>query len=184
MSDYMKNPVARVQFVPIVKVEANNYNPNAVPKKEMYLLYISIKTDGYTQPVVTIYDAERDKYIIVDGFHRYTVMMRYKDIREANQGMLPIVTIKADLSGRMASTVRHNRARGKHSVQGMGTLVLNMLQEGETDGNIMEKLGMTREEVKRLKHITGYSKLFDDVDYSAARESEYQSKLRREHEKQ
>ena len=104
--------------------------------------------------------------VIVDGFHRYTTMRRYADIYDSTGGYLPVVVLDKSIADRIASTVRHNRARGKHSVQGMGTLVFNMLREGETDETICNKLGLEAEELARLKHITGYSKLYADIDYS------------------
>src|SRR3990167_5991154 len=112
-------PVSHVQWVPLAKVEANDYNPNVVAKNELRLLYLSIKEDGYTQPVVTVYDGERDRYIIVDGFHRYLVLKYHDDIRERTGGLLPIVVIDKGINDRMASTIRHNRARGKHNIAGM-----------------------------------------------------------------
>lgn len=120
-----------------------------------------------TQPVVAIYDPEIEKYVIVDGYHRYTVMRKYVDIRDSTCGLLPVVVIDKPIADRIASTVRHNRARGKHSVAGMSSLVFQMLQAGETDEEICHKLGLEAEELARLKHITGYSKLFKDVkEYS------------------
>lgn len=163
-----KQAVDNVMRVPIEKVYANDYNPNAVAKQEMKLLYISIKHDGYTMPVVTIYDKEQDKYIIVDGFHRYSVMKMYKDIYDENDGLLPIVVISENINDRMASTVRHNRARGKHSIDGMGNIVMNMLQNGWNDKRIMYELGLEKEELIRLKHITGYAKFFEKGDYNPA----------------
>lgn len=163
-----KQAVDNVIRVPIEKVFANDYNPNAVAKQEMKLLYISIKHDGYTMPVVTIYDKEKDRYIIVDGFHRYSVMKMYKDIYEENEGLLPIVVISEDINDRMASTVRHNRARGKHSIDGMGNIVMNMLQNGWTDKRIMYELGLEKEELIRLKHLTGYAKFFEQGEYNHA----------------
>lgn len=118
LSPVNTQPIDLVRWVDINKVQANDYNPNSVAKIEMGLLYTSIKHDGYTQPVVTIYDKELDKYIIVDGFHRYFTCKSNKDILERNNGCLPIVVIEKDINDRMASTVRHNRARGKHSVTG------------------------------------------------------------------
>lgn len=159
-------PVARVQWIHIDKVQANDYNPNAVAQSEMKLLHTSISSDGYTQPVVAMYDEEEEKYIIVDGYHRYTTMRRYADIYDATGGYLPVVVIDKPIADRIASTVRHNRARGKHSVAGMGTLVFNMLREGEDDTTICDKLGLEPEEMARLKHITGYSKLYADVPFS------------------
>jgi len=161
-------PVNHIRWVDIEKVQANDYNPNSVAKVEMGLLYTSIKHDGYTQPVVTIYDKEIDKYIIVDGFHRYFVCKSNKDILERNHGKLPIVVIDKDINDRMASTVRHNRARGKHSVNGMSHMVFAMLDNGWKDEDICNHLGMEADELLRLKHITGFSKLFEDAEYSKA----------------
>jgi ParB-like chromosome segregation protein Spo0J len=160
LPDLSHNPVARVRWAPIEKVFANDYNPNAVASMEMQLLYVSIKHDGYTQPVVTVYDEARDRYVIVDGFHRYSVMKRYPDIYEKNHGLLPVVVIDKSINDRMASTIRHNRARGKHSIAGMSTLVTEMLNNGWEDKRICEELGLEKQELIRLKHITGYAKFF------------------------
>lgn len=166
-----KHPVGVVQWVASDRVQANDYNPNAVAGQEMALLHTSIEQDGYTQPIVAIWDEDAGpdrsgRYVIVDGFHRYTVMLKFADIREASQGYLPVVVIDKSPADRIASTVRHNRARGKHSVAGMGNLVFQMLKEGEDDETICHKLGLEAEELARLKHITGYSKLYADVNYS------------------
>lgn len=179
--DVGHNPVANVLWVPMEKVEANSYNPNAVAKQEMKLLYISIREDGYTQPVVTVYDSERDVYVIVDGFHRYSVMRFNRDIYDMNGGLLPVVVLRKGLKDRMASTVRHNRARGKHSIAGMSNLVFQMLDEGATDAEVCNKLGMEPEELVRLKHITGFSKLFRSVKYRMSWETRKQIRLRMEH---
>jgi hypothetical protein len=171
-------PIDNVLWVPIDKVEPNDYNPNSVASVEMRLLYTSILHDGYTQPTVTIYDEVKDKYIIVDGFHRYFTCKNNKDIFDRNKGMLPIVVIKKDINDRMASTVRHNRARGKHSVSGMSNMVFKMLENGWTDSAICNELGMEPEEILKLKHITGFSKLFKDIEYRKAWESKNQIQLR------
>lgn len=164
----IQQPIDRVYWVDVEKVEANDYNPNSVAGKEMRLLYTSIKHDGYTQPVVTIYDEEKDKYVIVDGFHRYFTCKSNQDIRDRNKGRLPIVVIEKDINDRMASTVRHNRARGAHSVDGMANMVFSMLEEGWSDAEICNQLGMEPEELLRLKHITGFSKLFENAEYKKA----------------
>ena len=177
-------PIDFVRWVPIDDVMPNDYNPNSVAKKEMGLLYKSIKHDGYTQPVVTIYDEERKKYIIVDGFHRYFTCKQNEDIRERNNGMLPIVVIKKDINERMAATIRHNRARGEHSIKGMSNMVFNMLQNGWQDNEICNHLGMEADEILRLKHITGFSKLFKDVEYQKAWETKRQIKLKFDYKKQ
>lgn len=162
------NPVDRVLWVPMDMVKANNYNPNAVAKQEMQLLYTSIREDGYTQPIVTIWSEEEKKYIIVDGFHRNLIARMYKDIAQRNSGRLPIVVIDKDINDRMASTVRHNRARGKHSVDGMTNIIYNMIKNGESDAVICKKLGMEPLELVKLKHITGFAKMFKNYEYSKA----------------
>ena len=164
-----KQAVDNVMRVPIEKVFANDYHPNAVAKQEMKLLYISIKHDGYTMPVVTIYDKEQDKYIIVDGFHRYSVMKLYKDIYEENDGLLPIVVISENINDRMASTVRQNRARGKHSIDGMSNIVMNMLQNGWNDQRIMFELGLEKEELIRLmRPMISIQTVFENGEYNHA----------------
>jgi hypothetical protein len=172
-------PIDNVRWVPVEKVQANDYNPNSVATNEMRLLYVSISHDGYTQPVVTIYDQDLDKYIIVDGFHRYTIMRTNKDIYEMNNGLLPIVVLNKDINDRMASTVRHNRARGKHSTAGMGQIVFNMLQNGMPDDDICNELGLEVEELVRLKHITGFSKLFKDTEYGKSWETTQQIEIKK-----
>jgi ParB-like chromosome segregation protein Spo0J len=184
ISPLKEQPVNFTRWVDINQVQANDYNPNSVAATEMRLLYISIKNDGYTQPVVTIYDESIDKYVIVDGFHRYFVCKNNKDILERNHGRLPIVVIDKDINDRMASTVRHNRARGKHSIKGMANMAFKMLDNGWSDADICNQLGMEAEELVRLKHITGFSKLFKDVQYKKAWEARRQIQIRKEYEKE
>ena len=173
-------PIDRVKWVPIEKVTPNDYNPNSVAKVEMGLLYTSIHHDGYTQPVVTVFNEARDLYEIVDGFHRYYTCKANKDILERNHGRLPIVVIDKPINDRMASTVRHNRARGKHSVDGMASMVFKMLDEGWSESMICRELGMEPTEVLRLKHITGFSKLFEKTEYRRAWETKAQIRIRNE----
>jgi len=168
LSPIRSQPVDMIRWVPVEQVSPNDYNPNSVAEVEMRLLYHSIKQDGYTQPVVTIWDDERQKYVIVDGFHRYFVCKTNEDIRARNKGMLPIVVIEKDINDRMASTVRHNRARGKHSIEGMSNMVFSMLDQGWSDEEVCNELGMEPGELLRLKHITGFSKLFESREYSMA----------------
>ena len=179
----IKQPIDYVMWVPIEKVEPNGYNPNSVATVEMGLLYKSIKKDGYTQPIVTIYDEKRDKYVIVDGFHRYYVCKTKKDIFDRNMGRLPIVVINKNISERMAATVRHNRARGEHSIDGMSNLVFKMLDEGMSDADVCNELGMEPEELLKLKHLTGFSKLFANTEYKMAWETKNQIIERMKYEK-
>ena len=181
ISPLKDQPVNRVKWVDIEEISPNDYNPNSVAKKEMGLLYTSILHDGYTQPVVTIFDEEKQKYIIIDGFHRYFTCKSNPDILERNKGRLPIVVLNKNINDRMASTVRHNRARGMHSVTGMSSMVFSMLENGWIDVDICNELGMSVEELVKLKHITGFSKLFEDKEYSKAWETKNQILLKKKY---
>ncbi|OQB02435.1 MAG: ParB-like nuclease domain protein [Parcubacteria group bacterium ADurb.Bin216] len=174
LSPQKSQPVDRILWVPVDIVQANDYNPNSVASIEMELLYVSISHDGYTQPIVTVYDKELGKYIIVDGFHRYFIAKTKADISKRINGRIPIVVIDKDITERMASTVRHNRARGEHMVTGMSNLVFQMLDNGMSEAEICQELGMQPEEVLKLKHITGFSKLFENAEYSKAWMTKYQ----------
>jgi ParB-like chromosome segregation protein Spo0J len=161
-------PVDYVRWVPADKVVANEYNPNKVAPPEMRLLHISIQEDGYTQPIVCFYDKGNDQYVVVDGFHRTRVGTEKRDIRERIHGYLPIVVIDKPLDERMASTIRHNRARGKHAVSPMSDLVAALYRGGWADDRIAKELGMELDEVLRLKQITGLPEIFADREYSRA----------------
>ena len=163
-----KSPVYNVITVPVEKIRANEYNPNSVAPPEMALLYDSIKQDGYTMPIVCYYHAEDDMYEIVDGFHRYTVMLKHKDIYEREHGCLPVSVIDKPISERMASTIRHNRARGSHDIDLMSNIVAELVEMGKSNAWISKHLGMDPDEVLRLKQITGLASLFKDNDFSKA----------------
>ena len=162
------SPVYAVKAVPLDKIQANAYNPNSVAPPEMKLLEKSIREDGYTMPIVCYYLEDEDLYEIVDGYHRYTVMMRCKDIRERENGMMPVVTIDKDISNRQASTIRHNRARGEHSVDLMVNIVGELVEAGMSDQWIAKNIGMDADELLRLKQISGLASLFKDKDFSNA----------------
>jgi ParB-like chromosome segregation protein Spo0J len=172
VTDEFRSPVYNVKAVPLEKVVANDYNPNAVAPPEMELLETSIWEDGYTQPVVTYYDEENDKYIVVDGFHRYLVISGSDRIREREKGMLPIVVIDKELGDRMASTIRHNRARGTHNIDLMSNIVSELVEMGKSDRWILKHIGMSSDELLRLKQITGVAALFANTDFSASWEPE------------
>jgi ParB-like chromosome segregation protein Spo0J len=163
-----KSPAYNVIAVPIEKIIPNSYNPNAVAPPEMRLLYDSIKEDGYTMPIVCYYLKEKDNYVIVDGFHRYRIMMEHKDIYKRENGMLPVTVIDKPLSNRMASTIRHNRARGSHDVDLMSNIVKELHKIGRSDAWISKHMGMSRDEILRLKQITGLTELFRDVEFGKA----------------
>lgn len=184
LSPLKDQPVDRVRWVPIERVTPNSYNPNSHASTELGLLYTSISHDGFTQPLVTIWDEEQNKWVIVDGFHRYFVCLNNPDILARNKGRVPIVVIKKDINDRMASTVRHNRARGKHSVEGMSSMVFKMLDNGWSEAAICKELGMEPEEVLRLKHITGFSKLFKNTEYKRAWETRSIINIRNEYKAQ
>lgn len=181
ISPQKSQPIDLVQWVPIEDVQPNDYNPNTVASKEMGLLYHSIKMDGYTQPIVTVFDEKIRKYIIVDGFHRYWVAKKQEDIREATNGLIPIVVLHKGMNDRMAATVRHNRARGEHSTKGMSSLVFHMLENGWKDSEICNHIGLEPEELLKLKHITGFSKLFENTHYSKAWETKKMLRYKKEY---
>ena len=160
--------VYNIKRIPIDKIQANTWNPNHVAPPEMKLLYDSIKEDGYTMPIVCYYLKNKDKYEIVDGYHRYTVMLTHKDIYEREGGCLPVSVIEKDVSDRMASTVRHNRARGSHDIDLMCNIVAELKEAGMSDAWILKHLGMDADELLRLKQISGLASLFKDSEFSKA----------------
>ena len=164
----MKSPVYNVKAVPVDKIRANSYNPNSVAKPEMDLLYKSILEDGYTMPIVCYYIEEDEMYEIVDGFHRYTVMLNHKDIYDREGGKMPVVVIEKDISNRMASTIRHNRARGSHSIELMSSIVSELVESGMSDRWIMKNIGMDADELLRLKQVSGLAALFQDKEFNNA----------------
>jgi ParB-like chromosome segregation protein Spo0J len=143
-------PCARARLVPATKVVANDYNPNRVAAPELDLLERSIREDGVTQPVVTHHDQEANRYVVVDGFHRYLVMKERLKLAQ-----IPVTTIGRGTSERKAATVRHNRARGEHQTELMGALVESLVSQGVSDPDIAKRLGMEQEELLRLKQIRG-----------------------------
>lgn len=172
-SPFRSEPVDCVLWVPGQSVYANDYNPNSVAPPEMELLRVSIMADGYTQPIVT-HPAENDLNEVVDGFHRNRVGKECDDVRERVHGYLPIVRIKeaqSDKGDRMASTIRHNRARGKHRVDAMSEIVLELKRRNWSNEKIGKNLGMDPDEVLRLAQITGLAEMFADREFSKAWEA-------------
>lgn len=163
-----KSPGYNVISVPVEKVVPNTYNPNSVAPPEMKLLYESIKNDGYTMPIVCYHNKAEDQYVIVDGFHRYRIMLEHQDIYDREKGMLPVSVINKPMDQRIASTIRHNRARGSHDVDLMGNIVKELHELGRSDAWISKHLGMDRDEILRLKQITGLAALFKDVKFGQA----------------
>lgn len=163
-----KSPVYNVIAVPIEKIVPNTYNPNAVAPPEMKLLYDSIKEDGYTMPIVCYYVKSQDVYVIVDGFHRYRIMLDNPDIYRREGGMLPVSVIDKPIEHRMASTIRHNRARGSHDVDLMSNIIKELHELGRSDSWISDHLGMDKDEILRLKQITGLAALFKDIEFGQA----------------
>ena len=165
MENY-KSPVYNVLKVHESKIRANAYNPNAVAPPEMKLLELSIWEDGYTMPIVCYYDNKNDIYEIVDGYHRYTTLKTSQRIYDREEGCLPIVVINKDISNRMASTIRHNRARGSHSIELMSNIVDDLVTAGMSDAWILRHIGMDKDELLRLKQLTGLAALFKDGEFS------------------
>lgn len=165
-------PVDCVLWVDADQIQANDYNPNVVAPPEMKLLVRSIDADGYTQPIVAW--PVDGGYEVVDGFHRHRVGKETPKIRERILGRLPITVInsdRTDLGDRMAATVRHNRARGVHTVDGMSEIVLDLARRGWKDAKIGAELGMEPDEVLRLRQVQGLAEMFADEDFSEAWEA-------------
>lgn len=172
-SPFKSEPVDFVEWVPASFVQANDYNPNSVAPPEMELLRTSIKADGYTQPIVS--NEEDGKRIVVDGFHRHRVGKECAEVQERVKGYLPLVQIRAEQVSRdhrMASTVRHNRARGKHKVEAMSDMVIELKRRNWSDDKICKELGMDKDEVLRLCQISGLSEIFSGQEFSNAWEPE------------
>ena len=165
MSEYV-SPVYNVKAIPVEKIRANYYNPNKVAPPEMKLLEISIWEDGFTQPIVCYHDKANDEYIVVDGFHRFTTMLTSERIRHREKGMMPVVVIDKELGERMASTIRHNRARGTHSIELMVDIVAELTKAGMSDEWIKKNIGMDADELLRLKQISGLMELFAAREYT------------------
>lgn len=160
------SPAYNVKPIPIEKIRANGYNPNSVAPPEMRLLYDSIKEDGYTMPIVCYYNKTDDVYEIVDGFHRYKTMLEHKDIYNREEGYLPVTVIDKPINERMASTIRHNRARGIHDINLTGNIVAELHTSGNSDAWLAKHLGMDIDEILRLKQITGLADLYKNGDFS------------------
>ena len=154
-------PCMDVKLVPIEKVRSNDYNPNKVASKEMQLLAHSIEEDGLTMPIVTFYDPIADMYTVIDGFHRYKIL---KDVFKSD--VVAVTVIDKDIKDRMASTVRHNRARGVHKVDLQAEMVVDLIKKGWGDDQISKHLGMDYEEVLRLKQVTGVKEVFRNRTFS------------------
>jgi len=171
VSPFRSEPVDCVLWVAADQVQANDYNPNSVAPPEMKLLQHSIREDGYTQPIVGYFDDEDNVFEVVDGFHRNRVGKECDDVRERVKGYLPVTVInkeRQERTDRIAATIRHNRARGKHAVTAMSDIVLELSRRNWSDNKIAKELGMDPDEVLRLKQITGLAELFADRDFSMA----------------
>lgn len=167
VSPFAGEPVDLVQWVPAETVRGNEWNPNSVAPPEMELLRHSIKSDGYTQPIVSM--SAEDGVEVVDGFHRHRVGKECTDVRERVQGFLPVVEIRSDRTDRndrIAATIRHNRARGKHQVSAMSDIVIELKRRNWSNDKIGRELGMEPDEVLRLCQMTGIAELFADDDFS------------------
>lgn len=173
ISPFNKEPVDCVIWVKGDSVTANSYNPNSVAKPEFKLLETSIMEDGYTQPIVTwVEDQKRE---VIDGFHRNLVGKNSPEITKRIMGYLPVVTANSeriDKGDRIAATIRHNRARGKHRIDAMSDIVLELKRRNWSDKKIGEQLGMDQDEVLRLAQITGLAEMFADKEFSEAWEVE------------
>lgn len=172
-SPFKGEPIDYIEWAPAETVTANDYNPNSVAPPEMELLRLSVMADGYTQPIVT--NREDEQFVVVDGFHRTRVGKECSDVTERVKGYLPVVQIRTDRidrGDRIASTIRHNRARGKHRVDAMSDIVLELKRRNWSDDKVGRELGMDPDEVLRLAQISGLAEAFADRDFSQSWEAE------------
>lgn len=167
VSPFQSEPVDYVKWVAASDVEANEYNPNFVATPEFNLLYLSIKEDGITMPIVAMPNPDAP-HKIVDGFHRSRTIRERKDIAERTHGYMPVSLIEKPLAERMAATIRHNRARGEHQTELMGEIVASLTEEGKTHAEIAKALGMEPEEVLRLKQVKGVAEILANRQYDRA----------------
>lgn len=175
ISPMKTEPVDCVLWVKNNTVHANDYNPNSVAPPEMELLRLSISADGYTQPIVSMLEENGETREVIDGFHRNRVGKECVEIQSRVHGYLPVVTINEDrtkINDRMASTIRHNRARGKHKIEAMSDIVIDLKKRNWSDEKIAKNLGMDKDEVLRLCQIGGLVELFSDKEFSQAWEAE------------
>lgn len=171
ISPFKTEPVDCVLWVKNESVHANDYNPNSVAPPEMELLRLSISADGYTQPIVSMLEENGETREVIDGFHRNRVGKECEDIQSRVHGYLPVVTInkeRENINDRVASTIRHNRARGKHKIESMSEIVIDLKKRNWSDEKIAKNLGMDADEVLRLCQIGGLSELFLDKEFSQA----------------
>lgn len=178
VSPLKHHPVDYVSWEKSAEVEANEYNPNAVAPPEMQLLYESIANDGYTMPIVGFF--QPGKIMIVDGFHRRETERRHKDISQSTLGRVPISHLRQsqeDTSDRMASTIRHNRARGSHNIELMSQIVTELVEMGKGDPWICKHIGMSIDELLRMKQITGLASLFANKDFSQSWDADSEPKI-------
>jgi len=172
-SPFKLEPVDNVMWVKAEDVVSNDYNPNSVATPEMELLELSIGLDGYTQPIVSY--PHDGKYEVIDGFHRNRVGKECQSVQERINGYLPVTIInqnREDKGDRISATIRHNRARGKHKVEDMSEIVIELKRRNWSDAKIGKQLGMDPDEVLRLSQITGLAEMFTDQDFSIAWEAD------------
>lgn len=161
----IKNPVLSVQLIHIGQISPNGYNPNKVAEKELRLLLESIQQDGYTMPIVVIRSEEEGKYVIVDGFHRYFTMVNSKALREKNHGFIPCSVISGEEADIIASTIRHNKARGKHNVMGDTNCIKQML-ETRSESEVCKALGMSADDLQKYIVFTSPELMLKNFDFS------------------
>jgi ParB-like chromosome segregation protein Spo0J len=169
ISPFKSEPVDCVLWVKNETVHSNDYNPNSVAPPEMELLRLSISADGYTQPIVSMLEQNGETREVIDGFHRNRVGKECEEIQTRVHGYLPVVTINEDrtkINDRVASTIRHNRARGKHKIDAMSDIVIDLKKRNWSDEKISKNLGMDKDEVLRLCQIGGLIELFSDKEFS------------------
>ncbi|QLR42242.1 ParB-like nuclease domain-containing protein [Enterobacter sp. RHBSTW-00994] len=170
LSPFREQPIDCVLWIKHDDIYANDYNPNNVAPPEKRLLSQSLEIDGFTQPIV-VTESEPQHYEIVDGFHRHEIGKSRAALKRQLKGYLPVTCLRKERQekvDRMAATIRHNRARGRHQINAMSEIVRELALLGWSEVKIGKELGMDSDEVLRLKQINGLLELFADRRYSEA----------------
>jgi len=163
----MISPVYNIKKISIDKIKANDYNPNRIASPEFKLLELSILEDGFTMPIVCYHNKKDDMYEIVDGLHRFLIAKNNKTINQREKNSIPVSIIEKPLKNRFASSIRHNRARGENLLELMQNFIYKSIENNKIDDNwMMKNYGLDKDELLRLKQLTGIKELFKDKDFS------------------
>lgn len=158
------NPISRIQWVNIKDIIANDYNPNFIASPEKKCLLRSMLKYGITSPLIV--HKQEDKYMLIDGFHRWKLISRNKELAQNLNHKVPVVALHLPLNDRIAASICYNRACGQNKITELAEIVKTLSDHGWSSQKIMTELGMEADEVLRLKQFTGLGELFKEEEYS------------------